>query len=114
MSAYLFQFHGRHFEAVSRERKALYDLADKIISGPSIVFIRGTLGKTLILGEEDAVRTPPALNTKILYAHDLQEKNAALMRYYPDRSYYRGTYDSNLNEPKLEKLPVIQNAAAAG
>ena len=103
-SVYLFDKQGRFFETVSRERKALYELADKTLEHPSIVFIKGFLGDKLVMAEEDAVRNSPRLDAKVLYAHDLGEKNRLLEAYYPDREFYRGTFDRTRKEAKLERL----------
>lgn len=104
ISPYQFYRQGSFYEAASRERRALYDLADQTITKPSIVFIKGFLGHTLVMSEEDAVRNSPSLDAKILYAHDLGEKNQALMQHYPERKYYRGTFDRIARQSKLEKI----------
>ena len=56
------------------------------------------------LGEDDAVRNDPELNARILYAHDLGDKNPILMAAYPDRQYYHGSYDRVLKRAVLEKF----------
>jgi len=85
--------HAEFTGEASRQRRALYDLAETTIQGPTIVFIHGFLGDRLVLAEEDAVRNSPFLDSRILYAHDLGDRNNELMAVYPGRSYYRGTYD---------------------
>lgn len=105
-SFYLLQKQIFYFERVSRERKALYLLAEQTIGKPSLVFIRGFLGDTLVMSQEDAVRNNPQLNSKILYAHDLGQKNSVLKRYYPDRDCYLGIYDRKHKLPKLERILV--------
>ncbi len=104
-NVYLFQKQAVFFERVSQQRKALYELADKSIAKPSIVFVRGFLGDALVMSQEDAVRNSPSLDGKILYALDLGEKNRMLKTYYPDRDFYIGTYDRKLKLPKLESYP---------
>jgi hypothetical protein len=101
---YLFYKHADFYQEANAQRKALYVLAEKIIQKPSIVFIHGFLGDRLVMAEEDAVRNHPALNQKVLYAHDLGDKNQLLKDYYPDREYYRGTYDRKLKKAVLEKI----------
>lgn len=103
-SAYFFNTQARFFETASRERKALYDLAEKTLKRPAIVFIKGFLGDKLVMAEEDAVRNSPRLDAKILYAHDLGEKNRLLEAYYSDREFYRGTFDRTRKEARLERL----------
>ncbi len=88
----------------SRQRKALYDLAEKTIQALAIVFIHGFLGDKLVMSEEDAVRNSPFLNGRILYAHDLGERNRELIVAYPGRGYYRGTYDREKKIPRLELM----------
>ena len=93
-----------YVEAYSRERKALYALAEETLKQPSIVFIHGFLGDRLVIAEEDAVRNSPRLDGRILYAHDLGQKNQVLMRAFPERKYYRGTFDRRTKQGVLEKL----------
>lgn len=71
---YQFGKHARFFEIATSQRKALYDLAEKTLPKPSIVFIRGFLGDQLVMSEEDSARNSPRLDGKILYARDLGEK----------------------------------------
>lgn len=101
-NAYLFQKQARLFERVSSQRKALYDLAERSIHKPSVVFVRGFLGDALVMSEEDAIRNPPQLQGKILYARDLKGRNKKLKQYYPDREFYLGSYDRGRKLPKLE------------
>ena len=91
-------------EESSRQRKALYELAERTIKKPAIVFIHGFLGSRLIFAEEDAIRNSPFLDGRILYAHDLGDRNKELMAADPGRQYYRGTYDQDLKRPNLERL----------
>ena len=93
-------------EESSRQRRALYDLAEQTILKPAIVFIHGFLGDRLVLAEDDAVRNSPFLDGRILYAHDLGGKNALLMKHYPDRVYYRGGFDRNRKRAFLDGLSV--------
>jgi hypothetical protein len=105
-SGLLFCKHAEFTEEASRQRRALYDLAERTIEGPAIVFIKGFLGSRLVMAEEDAVRNSPFLDGRILYAHDLGERNKVLMIARPGRAYYRGTYDRDRLQPQLEKLSV--------
>jgi hypothetical protein len=103
-SGYLLWKQGAFCEEASRQRKALFDLAEHSLQKPSIVFIRGFLGSKLVLSEDDAVRNSPFLDGKILYAHDLGEKNEELRARYPERDCYHGSYDREKNEPLLERF----------
>lgn len=94
----------RFYEEASRQRKSLYELAENTLTRPSIVFVHGFLGKKLVMAEEDATRNDPLLKNRILYAHDLGERNKDLMAAYPDRSFYRGTFDPETARPVLEPL----------
>lgn len=107
-NAFLLIHHGRFYRTVSHERKALYNLAEKTVQRPAVVFIRGFLGNALIMSEEDTVRNAPELTGKILYAHDLKEKNKELMAYYPDRHFYLGYYDRKANQPKLDLVKEVK------
>ena len=90
---YLLIKHGVFYNLVSRQRKHLYMLAEQTVKRPAIIFIKSFLGDALVMAEEDAVRNRPNLDTDILYAHDLGEKNRELKAYYPGWHYYRGYYD---------------------
>jgi len=103
-SGMIFAQQADYVEESSRQRRALYDLAEATIKKPAIVFIHGFLGSRLVFAEEDATRNSPFLDTKILYAHDLGDRNRELMAAYPGRKYYRGTYDGALKQSKLEPI----------
>jgi multisubunit Na+/H+ antiporter MnhB subunit len=103
-SGMIFAKQAEYVEESSRQRKALYDLAEHTIKEPAIVFIHGFIGSRLVFAEEDAVRNSPFLDTKILYAHDLGDRNKELMAAYSGREYFRGTYDGARKQPKLEPI----------
>jgi|GEM_PF-1365109 len=103
-SGILFVKHAEFTEEASRQRRALYDLAEQTIQGPATVFIHGFLGNRLVMAEEDATRNSPFLDGRILYVHDLGERNKEVVAAYPGRLYYRGTYNSSLKKPLLERL----------
>lgn len=105
-SGILFVKQAEFTEEASFERRSLYDLAEQTIPGPGIVFIRGFLGDRLVLSEDDATRNSPFLDGRILYVHDLGERNRELVAAYPGRSYYRGSYDRKAKKPLLEPLAV--------
>jgi hypothetical protein len=103
-SGFLFAKQSESTEEASRQRKALYALAEQTIQRPAIVFIHGFLGSRLVMAEEDAIRNSPFLDGRILYAHDLGDRNAELRAAYADREFYRGTYDAKQKRPLLERL----------
>lgn len=103
-NANLFCKQAEFQEEASRQRKELYVLAEQTVKNPSIVFIRGFLGSRLVMAEGDAVRNHPLLTGRILYAHDLAEKNNLLQKAYPDREYYLGYYDATAKKAVLEKI----------
>lgn len=103
-SGILFAKHAEFTEEASRQRRALYDAAVKTTQGPAIVFIKGFLGDKLVMSEDDAVRNSPFLNGPILYAHDLGPRNGELKKYFPDRTFYRGTYDREKNRAVIERI----------
>lgn len=102
-AGYQFYKQGSYFEIASRQRQDLYQLAESTLQKPSIVFIRGFLGDELVMSQDDAVRNSPSLDAKILYAHDLGEKNQLLKNNYPDRDFYIGFYD------RASKRVVLEN-----
>ncbi len=99
-----FYKQGTALEKATRERKALYTFAEQTLQNPSIVFIHGFLGDSLVLAEDDAVRNSPRLDGHILYAHDLGVRNPELMKAFPGRDYYRGFYDRKLKQAVLENI----------
>jgi len=103
-SGMIFARQAEYVEESSRQRKALYDLVERTLQKPAVVFIHGFLGSRLIFAEEDAIRNSPYLDTRVLYAHDLGERNMELMAAYPGHEYYRGTYDQDKKLPHLEPL----------
>lgn len=103
-AGWTFYQQGTYLEKCSRERKALYTLVDTTVTGPAIIFVHGFLGDSMVIAEEDAVRNHPLLNTPILYAHDLGDKNPLLMQAFPKRAYYRGTYDRSHKRAVLEEM----------
>lgn len=100
---YQFAQQSEYFRRVSKERKSLYELAEQTIHEPAIVFIKGFLGDTLVMAEEDAIRNNPRLDALILYAHDRGEQNKELANFYPHRIYYFGRFDRHLKQPYLER-----------
>lgn len=103
--------HARFFEAASRHRKALYDFAEQTLKKPSVVLIQGFLGKELVFAPEDTVRNHPALNARILYAHDRGDENIKLKDFYPDREFYQGSYDRPNEKAVLVKWQSEANAS---
>lgn len=112
-NVYLFTKQARFHGEASAQRKALYSLAESRIQRPSIVFLKGFLGSKLVLGQEDAVRNSPFLDGNILYVHDLGEKNAQLMAYYPEHDYYQGSYDQERLQPVLVQIESTANSYSA-
>lgn len=106
-TGYALYKHGTFLEIQSRERKALYVLAEEMLKTPAVVFIHGFLGDLMVMAEEDAVRNSPRLDGRILYAHDLGERNVELMRAFPGREYYRGTYDRKQKKAVLENIQGV-------
>lgn len=104
VSGVLFEKQAFFTAEASSQRRALYDLAEKTVQGPAVVFIRGFLGNKLVLAEDDAVRNSPFLDGKILYAHDLGQRNNELREHYRTRAFYSGGYDREKLQPRLEKL----------
>jgi len=74
------------------------------MSGGTSDAVQVSPGTRLVMAEEDAVRNSPFLEGRILYAHDLGERNKELMAAYPGLSYYRGTYDRSMQRASLEEI----------
>lgn len=108
-NVYLFHKQAALHSEASAQRKSLYVLAEKTIDAPAIVFIKGFLGDKIVMAEEDAVRNSPFLDGRILYAHDLGDKNVQLMNFFPTRKYYRGTYDRKAGTPVLEDIGTMDS-----
>ena len=100
----IFFYHASFFRTVSAERRSAYDLAEAMTAKPALVFLSGFLGNKLVISPEDSVRNDPFLDSPVIYAHDLGEKNKALIPYFKNRNYYRAHYDRGRNRPELEKI----------
>lgn len=107
-SGLTFARQAEYVEESSRQRQALYDLAEQTIKGQAIVFIHGFLGNRLVIAEEDATRNSPFLDGRILYVHDLGDRNKELMAVYPEHEYFRGTFDGDKKMPLLERIFMKQ------
>ncbi len=103
-SAVLFVKHAEFTEEASRQRRALYDYSEQAIRGPAIVFMHGFIGDRLVMAEEDTVRNSPFLDGRILYAHDLGDRNKELMDAYPGRECFVGAYDRAGKEPRVTAI----------
>jgi len=104
---HLFQLHHHavYTSEATKQRKALYALADQQLSEPSVVFVRGYLGDKLVLAQEDAVRNSPFLDGKVIYAHDKgEERNRKLAQQFSGRKFYLGTYVRSEQKANLLEL----------
>lgn len=97
--------HLKYFHKVTFERKAAYIAAERQTQKPALVFVSGFFGgMDLPMAQEDLVRNSPWLNTPIVYALDRGAENSKLVPFFPDRHYYRLTYDRINSLAKVEQL----------
>ncbi len=92
------------FRKVTWERRQVYAAAETELQKPAVVFINGFIGDTLVMAQEDTSRNSPFLNTPVVYAQDRGEKNKLLLPFFPERHFYKATYDRNTRQPRFETL----------
>lgn len=86
------------------ERRDLYaQVADAGIHN-GIVFLKTGTGTARPMPAGDLVRNRPGFSDDVLYALDRGDDNKRLMDYYPDRHYYRYTYDVVANRGRIQKI----------
>lgn len=99
--------HLNFFREATAFRKATYDLIEKTVEKPALVFVSGFWGsEKLAMAPEDQARNSPFLDTPIVYALDKGAENAKLVPFFQGRHYYRATYDQSRNKPRVESLSL--------
>jgi hypothetical protein len=88
---------------VGKQKNLVYNIVSAEGLKQAIVFMEPGYG-TWGIFMRGFVHNSPDLNTEVIYAKDLGEKNQNLMHFYPKRSYYR--YSQKDGKGKLESYPV--------
>lgn len=104
----VFMRHADYFERASRERKQIYVETEQTVEEPALVFIKGFIGDTLVMSQEDAVRNLPDLKGDIIYAHDKGEKNRLLCEAMPDKNFYKAHYNRDKKQSVITTFDCLK------
>jgi hypothetical protein len=89
---------------VVEERNDVYRQVKKEGITNAVVFISTHTGVIRPMPKGDLTRNDVNYKNDVLYALDLKEKNEALMRYYPERKFYKYIKDKESVEGRLVRL----------
>ena len=89
---------------VVEERIDLYALVEKAVLDNAVVLVSTHTGIIRPMGAMDLTRNNLDYTGEVIYAHDLGERNAELMKLYPDRTFYRYVRDPEIVEGKLIRV----------
>jgi hypothetical protein len=89
---------------VVEERNDVYRQVEKEGITNAVVFISTHTGVIRPMSKGDLTRNDVNYKNDVLYALDLKEKNEALMRYYPERKFYKYIKDKESVEGRLVRL----------
>ncbi len=99
--------HLSFYRKATGERKAAYTLAESEVPRPAVVFLSGFLGDLRVMAPDDTARNSPFPDTsQILFVRDLGSENVKLAELFPNRHYYRISYDKSTGRPRAEKLTL--------
>jgi hypothetical protein len=101
----LFAWHAGVESRVIWERQEPYRLATQQQLERAVVFVSTKSGATRPMAIRDLTRNGVEPTGQVLFVRDLGPENARLMRYYPDRSFYRYRFDRDFRSGTLE--PVV-------
>jgi hypothetical protein len=88
--------HALHFIAMTGKIKEPYDLVEKRVEMPAMVFVRSLPLVGWVFGYKSA---DPWLKAPLLFCRDLgPEKNWDVIQCFPDRNYYILYFDATKNE----------------
>ncbi len=90
--------HFKTERAVILERTDLYRSVERQGIKNAIIFIRYGIGTIRPMWVFDLVRNDPGYQNSVLYARDLGRRNEKLMRFYPEKIYYRYIYNKVLRQ----------------
>lgn len=102
-------WHARTESRVVAERREPYRLVAEHRIDRAIVFVAGPTGWARPMNERDLTRNDPDFADAVLYAHDRRPENDRLMAAYPERSYWRYSFDRRTRQGTLEPLrPMVR------
>ena len=102
-------WHARTESRVVAQRREPYRLVAEHRIGRAIVFVASPAGWTRPMSERDLTRNDPDFAAAVLYVHDRGPENDRLMAAYPERSYWRYSFDRRTRQGTLEPLrPMVR------
>lgn len=91
------------FSSTGKQKNQVYNMVSARKLKQAIVFMEPGYGGWGIF-MRGFLHNSPNLNTEVIYAKDLGEENQKLIRFYPNRSYYR--YSQKNGKGKLENYSI--------
>lgn len=89
---------------IVEERNDLYRAVQENKVSNAVVFVSSHTGVIRTMPMGDLTRNDVDYKNDVLYALDLEERNVILMQYYPDRTFYKYTKDTEKVEGELIRL----------
>jgi len=89
---------------VIEERMDIYTKVKESKISNAVVLVATHTGIIRPMGELDLTRNGMDHNSSVIYAHDLGERNQELMKFYPDRAFYKYVRDPEIVEGKLVRI----------
>jgi hypothetical protein len=111
ISAIIFQwvkipFISAHENAVVMERQDVYAQVEKQGIVNAIIFIASDASVLRPMPPEDLNRNDKLYQNDVLYARDLGDKNAILVKYYPSRKFYKYVRKEDHAHGQLQPLEL--------
>ena len=93
-----------HIAALTDRIKEPYDLVERKVEEPTLVFIRSLPQAGWVFGYKN---TDPWLEGPLLFCRDLgPEKNLEVIRHFPERHYYLLFYDPEIGQPRIRSFTM--------
>ena len=89
---------------VIEERLDIYTKVRESNISNAVVLVTSHTGIIRPMGQLDLTRNGMDYNSSVIYAHDLGERNQELMKFYPDRTFFRYVRDPEIVEGKLIQI----------
>lgn len=103
-AVFKFPFIAAREHRVIEERNDIFRIVNERKISNAVVFVASHTSVIRPMPKGDLTRNDVYYANDVIYAHDLGKKNEALMRYYPDRTFYKYVRDREKVEGKLIKV----------
>ncbi len=103
----LFAWHAANESRVIWARREPFRLAGGQKLDHAVVFLSTRTGGERSMSAKDLTRNGADQDGPVLFVLDLGPENEKLMRYYPDRSFYRYRFDRSVRQGFLEPLDRV-------